>query len=554
MQRLGRASGSVQGRVPALVLGGEKEVAVAPDWLSGADDYLPEPWQPALVVARVLNLLEMKRVRQQAASLAGRLKKLTHDLTEVILPVGIALSAEKDSDRLLERIVLEAKAICNADGGTLYLRTKDDHLKFAIMHTDSLSIALGGTTGRDVPFPPLALYDEKTGQPNHHNVATHVALQGESVNIADVYHAEGFDFSATQQFDRNNGYRTISCLTVPLEDNDGQVIGVLQVLNRQDPVAGGVTLFDSYVQMVTESLASQAAVALTNHMLVERERELIKFERDVQIGRRMQADFLPAELPRLSAWDLAAYFQPAREVSGDFYDVFHLHDGERLALVIADVCDKGVGAALFMTLIRSLIRAFSDQQYSLRSVESALECAAKEGGVGAATAQGEDVLAAVALKNSVLETNNYVAINHSRMNMFATMFFGVLDPRSGKLLYVNGGHEAPVLLGSQGVKGRLKPTGPAVGMMADMPFEVGEVQLDAGDLLIAYTDGVTEARSPTREFFAEPRLLSLLQAQPPGISAGACVEAVNAALRAHIATADQFDDITMLAIARLPAS
>ena len=110
--------------------------------------------------------------------------------------IGVALSSEKDHAKLLEVILLEAKEIANADGGTIYLRTKDDHLEFAIMRTDSLGIALGGTTGKAITLPRLPLYDAVTNEPNHHNVASYAALQGVSLNIPDAYHAAGFDFSS----------------------------------------------------------------------------------------------------------------------------------------------------------------------------------------------------------------------------------------------------------------------------------------------------------------------------------------------------------------------
>ncbi len=150
-----------------------------------------------------------------------------------LIEIGIALSAERENNRLMERILLEAKDLCNADGGTLYLVAEDEGLKFEIMRTDSLKIALGGTTGKDITFPPVRLYDSKTGKPNHKNVATHVALSGDSINIPDAYKAKDFDFSGTKKFDKGTGYRSRSFLTVPLKNHDGDVIGVLQLLNAQ---------------------------------------------------------------------------------------------------------------------------------------------------------------------------------------------------------------------------------------------------------------------------------------------------------------------------------
>ncbi|MBM3565412.1 MAG: GAF domain-containing protein [Alphaproteobacteria bacterium] len=192
-----------------------------------------------------------------------------------LIDIGIALSAERNLNRLMEMILLEAKAIGNADGGTLYIRTDDDKLRFEIMRTDSLNIALGGTTGKPIAFPPLNLFDPSTGQPNHRNVASHSALAGTSVNIPDAYEAKDFDFSGTRKFDEGTGYRSKSFLTVPLRNSQNAVIGVLQLLNARDRKTGDVIPFGADVQPVIEALASQAAVALDNSQLLVAQKKLL---------------------------------------------------------------------------------------------------------------------------------------------------------------------------------------------------------------------------------------------------------------------------------------
>ncbi len=192
-----------------------------------------------------------------------------------LIEIGISLSAERDHDRLMETILLEAKDMCNADGGTLYLRTEDDCLKFEIMRTDSLNLAKGGTTGEAIPFPPVRIYDAETGKANHKNIASHAALTGESVNIPDAYVAEEFDFSGPKKFDEGTGYRSKSFLTVPLKNHEGDVIGVLQLLNAQDRETGEVIPFASEIQPFVEALASQAAVALDNERLLSAQRTLL---------------------------------------------------------------------------------------------------------------------------------------------------------------------------------------------------------------------------------------------------------------------------------------
>ena len=191
-----------------------------------------------------------------------------------LIDIGIALSAEHNTDRLTERILLEAKEFCNADGGTLYLRS-DDTLKFEIMHTDSLKLALGGTTGKPIDFPPLLMRNPDTGEENKKNVATWAAISGNSVNILDAYKTEDFDFTGTKKFDRSMGYHSKSFLTVPLKNSQDEVIGVLQLVNAQDPVTGEIIAFDKTIQPLIESLASQAAVALDKQQLLEAQKQLM---------------------------------------------------------------------------------------------------------------------------------------------------------------------------------------------------------------------------------------------------------------------------------------
>ena len=192
-----------------------------------------------------------------------------------LIEIGIALSAEHNHDRLMENILMEAKDLCNADGGTLYLRNEDNGLKFEIMRTDSLNIAMGGTTGKDIPFPPLQMYDTKTGAPNEKNIASYAAVTGETVNIKDAYKPRRFDFTGTKKFDQGTGYRSKSFLTVPLKNHDGEVIGVIQLLNAQDPKTGEVIAFSDSIQPLIRALVSQAAVALDNQLLLEAQKKLL---------------------------------------------------------------------------------------------------------------------------------------------------------------------------------------------------------------------------------------------------------------------------------------
>ena len=202
-----------------------------------------------------------------AEKLAG-VPELIRRLSE-LNEVGIALSQERDIDRLLEMILLAAKQITRADGGTLYRRhASDPHLlHFEIIRTDSLKIAMGGTTGVKIPFEPIALHDPE-GQENTTMVAAYAVLRDRTVNIADAYREEGFDFSGTKAFDTRTGYRSQSFLTVPMKNHEGDIIGVLQLINAKDPITGAPGPFSETDERLAGSLASQAAVALTNRLLM----------------------------------------------------------------------------------------------------------------------------------------------------------------------------------------------------------------------------------------------------------------------------------------------
>jgi serine phosphatase RsbU (regulator of sigma subunit) len=247
-------------------------------------------------------------------------------------------------------------------------------------------------------------------------------------------------------------------------------------------------------------------------------------ERELEIGRQIQASFLPEELPEVEGWEIAARFAPARKVGGDFYDAFRLPRQGGLGLAVSDVCDKGVGAALFMAVFRSLIRTGLERD--------------DEAGVAAGAS----------VARTVARDSDYIARTHGRASMFATLLLGILDPSTGAFSYVNAGHEPAVLVGVSGEISRLVPTGPAVGLLPGMRFEEREALLAQGETLLAFTDGVTEARSPSGEMFGEERLLEIVSR--PFSSAADLLERIETALRDHAAGLEAADDVTMLAVRR----
>lgn len=189
-----------------------------------------------------------------------------------LIDIGIALSSEKDSSRLMETILLEAKDIGRADGGTLYIRNRMDQLEFTIVRTDSLGIAQGGTTGVEITLPAVSMFLD--GEPNLKNLVSFSANTGETLNLADAYATTDFDLSGTKKFDEATGYQSRSFLTVPLKNNSGRVIGVLQLLNSIN-AEGAVCPFSPEIQPLIEALASQAAVSLENQNLLESQKNLL---------------------------------------------------------------------------------------------------------------------------------------------------------------------------------------------------------------------------------------------------------------------------------------
>jgi GAF domain-containing protein len=212
-------------------------------------------------------LARMVDIMAQHASLRDHQLKLL----QRVIPVGVALSVEKDFNRLLETLVIEAQSVTNADAGTLYL-LEGDQLRFVILRNTSLDLQMGGTSGKPITFQPVTLHNED-GSQNHVNVASFAALTRRRVNLEDAYQAEGFDFSGTRNFDARSGYRSQSFLTIPLESAAGQVIGVLQLINARHKSTGAIVPFDE--DNVLDSLVLLASAALDGYIREEKLRQEI---------------------------------------------------------------------------------------------------------------------------------------------------------------------------------------------------------------------------------------------------------------------------------------
>lgn len=370
---------------------------------------------------------------------------------------------------------------------------------------------------------------------NRDMLARRLQRQGHAVEMAvngrealERLEAGGDDFDVVLldiMMPEMNGYELLERLRGSDRFRHLPVI-LISALDDHDSVIKGIELgADDHLPKPFNPhiLRARVGASLAKKRLRDREQVHARaLEREIDIAREIQAGFLPARLPRADGWELAACFEPARQVGGDFYDAFALADG-RIALVVADVCDKGVGAALFMALFRSLLRAGAER-----------------------TLAPGDALDRQ-LPALLASTNDYIARTHDGANMFATIFAGVLDPADGSLGYVNGGHEAPAIAGAGVVRARLSPTGPAVGLLPGMAFAFAHETLAPGESLLAFTDGVTDARDADGVMFGEARLLALLA--QAGM-AGTLVDGVRDAVRRHAGGEPPFDDVTLLAVSR----
>lgn len=253
-----------------------------------------------------------------------------------------------------------------------------------------------------------------------------------------------------------------------------------------------------------------------------------KIETELEICSQIQTSLLPKTFPELSGWEIQACFFPARHVAGDFYDLFLHEDGEKLFFVIADVCDKGVGPAMFAAIIRTLFRVFS---------------------LSDASGGGEVDICNMEMNVLIEKINDYIAENQAETGFFATVFAGVLELSSGLLKYVNCGHNPPYIVDVSGtITDSLRLTGPVLGAMAGMTYKFREVVLAPGDTLFTFTDGLSEAHNINKELFSDERVRQIIR--QPAASVKLLLERIVKDVNEHMKGIEQFDDITMLVIRR----
>lgn len=437
----------------------------------------------ALERARLFDALQEQRIHEQAALL---------DLSQQLL-------SRRDLDDLMAFIVEEVRRQLAADACAVLLTGDDpDHLYFR-----AAAGWLGDPVGSNYPVPA----DESTG--SGQVMRTQQALLIEDLQAQDPP-------LWTSEWLEREGFRAAAI--VPLVAA-GKSIGTLVIDSRRPR-----RLTELEVRFL-RLMANQAALAIETARLHHEELQRERIEEELTVARKIQMSMLPAELPRLPGWEFATHFEAAHQIGGDFYDLFSL-PGEpgRWGVVIADVSDKGIPAALFMALSRTTIR-----NIALR---------------GRAPAE-------------VLSWANRYIQEDSQSDMFLSAFYAELNMNTGQLLYANAGHNPPLLWRpSEGTFSRLPRSSPLLGVLADIAVEVREEILAPGDALILYTDGITEAIDVDFEEFGSARLESairLLAAEHPSPAAQDIRTAIADEVRRFSGSMIQYDDMTLLIIKRVEA-
>ncbi len=402
--------------------------------------------------------------------------------------VSEVMTSNIQLDDLLNLIISKLVTTINADRGTLYLL--DDE-------TGELwSRVLQEDVG---PLTEIRL-------PVGEGIAGYVAETGQTLNIPNAYDDPRFNPS----FDQRTGYHTRSILTAPMLNPQQKIIGVVQLLNKH----GGPFTFRD--ERLLAAMTSQAAISIENARLYQQEIQQQVISRELETARNIQASFLPDTIPQYPGWDIDATWLPIRNVAGDFYDFYELDDG-RWAAVIADVSGKGIPAALFMALSVTVLR------------------------FGMSLNLPPDV---------VTQRANELIISDQRSRMFATTFICYIAADTGAVEFASGGHN-PALIYRHATRTceYLAASGVAIGIFKGAEFEHGTTRLRPGDILVLYTDGITEVINNAEEEFGEERLEAII-AQNAHRPAAALTELVLAAVRDFAQDQDLFDDATLVIIKR----
>lgn len=405
--------------------------------------------------------------------------------------ISEVMTSNINLDDLLRLIINKLVTTINAERGTLYLVDEE--------HGELWSKILLEDVG------PLSEIRLKIGE----GIAGAVAATGQTLNIPDVYADSRFK----KEVDQTTGFRTRSMLTSPMFNPQQKIIGVVQLLNKQ----GGP--FTSRDERLLAAMASQAAISIENARLYRQEIEQQIINRELETAHAIQASFLPARLPEVEGWDLFAFWRPISSVAGDFYDFYPLDDG-RMAIVIADVSGKGIPAALFMALSVTVLRF----AMSLNLPPS-----------------------------EVARRANELIIADQRSRMFATTFIGYISLDTGRMEFASAGHNPALIYRavSQSCE-YVSASGVAIGIFGGAEFANEMIDLQVGDILVLYTDGITEVMNNDEDEFGEERLETIITENAEQ-SAHDLAEMVLEAITIFAEDQNLFDDATLVVIKRTVA-
>ncbi len=417
----------------------------------------------------------------------GAQRTSTRRQLNALLSVSQVMATTTDPNKLLDVIIEEVQEVLDAERSTLYL-------------LDEAQGELYSKILRDENLSEIRL---KIGE----GIAGQVALTGEIINIEKPEQDHRLNTIFTTQ--ANLVLRNM--LTVPMVNHQQKVIGVIQVMNKRGEP------FTARDERLLSAMATQAAIGIENARLLSQEIAQQLLNQELDTAKTIQQSFLPNQLPQLNGWQVATYWSPMHEVAGDFYDFIRTPDG-RLAIVVADVSGKGVPAALFMALSVTVLRFALELNLSPREL---------------------------------LHRANSTMLNNQQSGMFTTAFVGYLDEKTGQLTYASAGHLPPIHFHRQTSKcTRLSIHGVAMGVFANATFAESACQIEQGDILAFYTDGITETINADDEEFGEERLIGIIQSLADE-SADFIAQAVKSAVIQFAKHQGTFDDETLIIAKRL---
>ncbi|MBN1286220.1 MAG: SpoIIE family protein phosphatase [Anaerolineae bacterium] len=407
---------------------------------------------------------------------------------DAMLSVSEMAGSTLDLDALLRRIIDELIETIGAERGTLFLVDPEHDELFSRVLLEDPGVL------REIRL--------KMGE----GIAGHVAATGETINIENAYEDTRF----VRDFDDITGFQSQSMLTMPMRNPQQEIIGVVQLINKE----GG--RFTARDERLLNAMAAQAVISIENARLYAQEIQQRLVNQELETARSIQKSFLPQNIPQHSGWEIAASWHPMREVAGDFYDFYPLPDG-RIAVLIADVSGKGVPAALFMSLTVTVLRF----AMSLNLAPAAL-----------------------------LDQANRVIIANQQSAMFATVFVGYLDLATGVMEFASAGHNPPFLhrAGAGGCE-TLEAAGVAIGLFKNARFACKTTTLTPGDVLVFYTDGITDAIDPDDEEFGEERLGEIIRAHA-AYPAQKIADLIVKEVAHFVEDQGTFDDETLVVIKR----